>query len=571
MLRSTTWLEGRRVPSTSLLLLLAALLVGCGRLLGLEQFSLEAQTEPLDASVTECTTHRQCRQEHADAGGPFANDYCHEGRCVSLRSQDCETITGPVEDNRTVLIGSLFATGGEQRQTNLARQRSAALAVEQINAAGGVRTSRTSAGRPLALVSCDTVQDLSRAARHLIEDLGVSAIVGPNYSQDTLDLARQITIASGTLLVSPSAQAASIADLRDRDLSWLMVPSDAQRMPLMAARISALEAELAEQRAGRPLRLGIILRDDVLSQGARSGLSSLLWNGMPVTGPGALGEQVRVDNYAPSGEGLAALVEEYVVFAPDVIAMVGTSETVSQIMAPLERDWLARVRPHYVVSDSSKVPELLALVRDNDDLRARVTGIGVLPTEESAPSHAAFANAFAQRYGAEHGAVFGAGQSYDAVYAITLAYSAAAKPVARGEDLARGLRSLYGGEQTLSLNALNLSAAQDTLLRGQPIRALGSFSPLRWDERGALVEGTVEVFCLAAVGGEPVFASSGVRYDVATDTTRGTFTPCSSDAPLPPAAASAEPTTPPNAGAPSPSPPNPGTAGTPAPPPPPRT
>jgi len=475
-------------------------------------------------------THAQCREQHADAGTLFPNDYCHAGRCASLRSDDCETITGPAHESRAVLIGSLFATSGAQRQTNLARQRSAVLAVEQINAAGGVKTSLTSAARPLALVSCDTVRNLTRAARHLIDDLGVSAIVGPNTSQDTLDLARQYSIEAGTLLVSPTAQAASIADLLDHDLSWLMVPSDAQRMPLMAARINALEAQLQQERPGRPLKLGIVLRDDVLSQGARSALSSLQWNGMPVTGAGALGENLRVDSYAPSGEGLAALVEEYVVFAPDVIVMVGTAETVSLIMGPLERDWLARVRPHYVVTDSSKVPELIELVRGKEDLRARVTGIGVLPTAESAPSQAAFASAYEQRFGAEHGAIFGTGQSYDAVYALTLAYSAVGQAPARGADLARGLRMLYGGANTLALRPANLTSAQDALLRGQPIRALGSFSPLRWDERGALLEGTVEVFCLAAVGGEPTFASSGLSYDVATGRPRGMFSPCSSDA-----------------------------------------
>lgn len=534
MFRSTTRLEGLNAPSILALgfALFAALSSGCDRALGLQEFSLD---EPADASAMgapECMTHAQCREEHPDGGTLFQNDYCHAGRCTSLRSDDCETITGPADNSRAVLIGSLFATSGAQRQTNLARQRSAVLAVEQINAAGGVKTSLTSAPRPLALVSCDTVRNLTRAARHLIDDLGVSAIVGPNTSQDTLDLARQISIEAGTLLVSPTAQAASIADLLDRDLSWLMVPSDAQRMPLMASRINALEDQLKQERTGRPLRLGIVLRDDVLSQGARSGLSSLHWNGAPVTGAGALGDNLRVDSYAPSGEGLAALVEEYVVFAPDVIVMVGTAETVSLIMGPLERDWLARVRPHYVVTDSSKVPELIELVRDNDDLRARVTGIGVLPTAESAPNLAAFASAYAQRFGAEHGSVFGTGQAYDAVYALTLAYSAvgpAAAP-ARGEDLARGLRSLYGGANTLALRPADLTTAQDALLRGQAIRALGSFSPLRWDERGALLEGTVEVFCLAAAGGEPAFASSGLSYDVATGRARGMFSPCTSDA-----------------------------------------
>lgn len=533
MFRSTTWLEGLNAPSTlpaaCVLVSIAALLGGCDRALGLQEFSLQQQVDT-PAEALACLTHTECRLRQADDKSMFPQDYCHAGRCVSLRTEDCETVTGPAEDTRAVLIGSLFATSGATRQTNLARQRSAVLAVEQINAAGGVRTSLVGLAHPLALVSCDTGQNLTRAARHLIDDLGVSAIVGPNTSQDTLDLSMQLSIEAGTLLVSPTAQAASIADLLDHDLSWLMVPSDAQRMPLMAARINALETQLKEQRPGRPLRLGIVLRDDLLSQGARSSLSSLHWNGAPVSSSGALRENLRIDSYAPSGEGLTALVEEYVVFAPDVIVMVGTAETVSLIMGPIERDWLARDRPHYVVTDSSKVPELIELVRGKEDLRARVTGIGVRPTAEAEPNQASFASAYEQRFGAEHGSIFGTGQAYDAVYALTLAYAAVRQAPASGADLARGLRMLYGGANTLALRPANLVTAQDALVRGETIRALGTYSPLRWDERGALTEGSVEVFCLAAVGGEPAFASSGLTYDVATGRARGMFNPCPSDA-----------------------------------------
>ncbi|HTU62868.1 MAG TPA: ABC transporter substrate-binding protein, partial [Polyangiales bacterium] len=237
---------------------------------------------------------------------------------------DCETVTGPISDDRALLIGSLFATTGATRQTNLARQRSAVLAVEEINAAGGVRASRLEQARPLALVSCDTVGDLTRAARHLVDDLGVRAIVGPNTSQDTLDLATHFSIDAGVLLMSPAAQASTIADLLDHDLSWLMVPNDTQRMPLMAVRLNELQTQLQAERTGRPLRLGVVLRDDVFGHGARAGLGSLSWNGASVSSPGAQGPNLRVDSYAPSGDDLAALVEEYVVFAPDVVVLVGT-------------------------------------------------------------------------------------------------------------------------------------------------------------------------------------------------------------------------------------------------------
>jgi branched-chain amino acid transport system substrate-binding protein len=535
MFRSFTRLEGRDAPSfrsfapraRCALALLATLLGGCDRVLGIQDYEVADPGAAAGGGKLQCAAHSDCAGK-TDSGGMFPDDFCYAGRCTSLRSEDCDTVTGPAPANANdaVLIGSLFATSGAQRPTNLARQRSAVLAVEEVNSAGGVKLRAANDSHPLVLVSCDSARDLSRAARHLIDDLGVSAIVGPNTSQDTLDLATQLSIESGTLLVSPTAQASSIADLLDHDLSWLMVPSDLQRAPLLVARIEALAAQLASERTGRPLRLGVVLRDDVLAQGARAALSTLQWNGEPVSSQSGAAQNVRIDSYAPSGEGLETLVSEYTVFAPDLIVLVGTAETVSQFMGPLERDWLTSARAHYVVTDSSKVPDLLELARRNDDLRGRVTGIGMQPTAEAAPNQAEFARDYALRYSADQGSIFGTGQTYDAVYALSLAFSAATRTPVRGLDLARGMRLLYGGVATVPMRPANLMTGQQMVLAGQSIRAVGSFAALRWDERGALADGTVEVFCLGTEDGEPIFGSSGLSFDVASGQMSGVFTPC---------------------------------------------
>jgi branched-chain amino acid transport system substrate-binding protein len=520
----------------ALVLTFATLLGGCDEVLGFDKYSIRSQPVGAANSTIECTTHSQCQQQQTADGRLFPNDYCHNHRCVSVRSNDCETVLGPAHDDHAILIGSLFAMSDPQHRSQLALERSALLAVEEINDAGGVALDLSGDSRPLALVLCDSLGDLPGAARHLIDDLGVSAIVGPDRSQDTLDLANQVSIEAGVLLISPSAQAASVAELPDHDLNWVMVPNDVQRMPLMAARVSALEAQLKVERPGRALRLGILLRDDALSEGARSALSSFLWNGEPVGKPSAYSGHARVDSYAPSGEGLEALVKQHASFASDVIVLMGAAETISMIIGPLEQSWLSSEKPHYVISDFSKLPELIELVRGDDDLRKRITGIGVRPTAEAEPNQAAFEHAYEGRFGADDSALGGVSQAYDAVYALTLAYSGARQASPRGEELARGLRMLYGGANTYSLGPAELTSAQQALLRGHSIRALGSLSPLRWDERGALQDGWLEVFCIAAMGGEPRFASSGLSYDIASGQARGMIEPCPSDAIAPAAA-----------------------------------
>src|SRR4051812_5697164 len=226
-------------------IVIAIAAIGCNALLGLDDLSVStsAADGSVPASGAECSTNMDCNADVSSDGNGAAICKKLEGRCVPLLSPDCRTITGDYKDDRSILIGSMFSLSGAQAGTNVPRQNSAALAVEEINKAGGVPRGTTSAdARPLLLVSCDESMDLLRAGKHLVEDLGVQAIVGPNTSQDVLDLSNKLTIDSGVLTMTPSGLASSIADLLDNNLTWQMVPNDVQRGPIMIQQINALEA-----------------------------------------------------------------------------------------------------------------------------------------------------------------------------------------------------------------------------------------------------------------------------------------------------------------------------------------
>jgi hypothetical protein len=170
----------------------------------------------------DCTTNQECTdrastgaQGAAGAGDGIVAAVCVKqggAHCVPLLSQDCTLITGDYTNDQAIIIGSLFSTQGPTAATNLPRQQSAELAIEQINAAGGVPSGSTSANpRPLVMVSCDESTNLVRAAGHLVNDLHVPGIVGPNTSQDTLDVSTKVTVPGGTVVMSPTGVASSIA------------------------------------------------------------------------------------------------------------------------------------------------------------------------------------------------------------------------------------------------------------------------------------------------------------------------------------------------------------------------
>lgn len=525
-------------------------LLGCSVVTGLDKLSIENASSSGSGgsgSVTGCTTNAECTEQatqaaaadaavsNADAGADKVPAICIQstGQCVTLVSEDCSTVTGDYENDKAIVIGSLFATQGATAAQNIPRQQSATLAVEEINNAGGIPTSVAGVYAPLVMVSCNTSVNAIRAATHLASEIGVPAIVGPNTSQDTLNVSNQVTIQAGTVVISPSAQAASIADLLDNDLTWLMIPLDNQRGQLMMLQINSVEASLRAQRLETNVKLSIIYRNDVTGIGTLNSLNTLQINGAPLTDPvnaGSASGNVQIVPYDPTQPNQNAIVTQQAAFAPDIVVLAGTAETVTQLMTPLEQQWTAGAnRPYYFFIDPSKGPDLLAAVAGKDDLRLRVRGTGVTPGPDSIAVWNTFSLDYLARYGSSPTAS-GTGPSYDAVYSIAYAaaYSLAATkdlPLS-GVNVAKGLRKLAGGLISIQTGTQKLLAAFQVLASGQNIDGTGTYCPLDWDGNGSVKGGTIEMWCVGTSGSTPLFQSSGLTFDIATQDVLGTYAQC---------------------------------------------
>ena len=488
----------------------------------------------------ECTTNQQCTDlatraaiENGAALDTVVPAVCikPENRCETLLSEDCDAITGDYTNDRAIILGSLFSTKGAQAATNLPRQQAAALAIEQINAVGGVPAAEgESTARPLVLVSCDEATNLVRAAEHLVEDLGVPAIVGPNTSQDTIDVSNKVTVPNGTVVITPTAVASSITSLSDDDLTWLMVPSDVQRAPLMIAQIGVLETELKAARNKEAVKLGIVFRNDALGVGTRTSLNELQLNGKGLTDPLNLGNHVEIDGYDGVAADQQALVDKYLRFAPDIIVLAGTAEAVSKVMVPLEAQWVGAERPNYILIDSTKVPELITAATNNDDLRMRVRGTGITPGPSGKNTPAEAYNGFKidydVRYEGATSTISGMGPSHDAAYAIGLALAATKDEPVSGASVAKGLRKLAAGSTKLTTLGTNLLAAFQQLGTGKGLTALGSFGVLDWDANGAVKGGTLEMWCIGGTSAKPAYQSSGLTFDIMAQQQDGTYKQC---------------------------------------------
>jgi ABC-type branched-subunit amino acid transport system substrate-binding protein len=278
------------------------------------------------------------------------------------------------------------------------------------------------------------------------------------------------------------------------------------------------------------VKLGIVFRNDALGIGTRTSLNDLVINGKSMTDPINLNANVQIDGYNSTDTTEATLVAKYVMFAPDIIVLAGTAEAITKVMTPLELAWTASDRPTYVLIDSVKVPELLAALTNNDDLRHRVRGTGITPgpTGNNTPGDAfnAFVLDYNLRYPGSSATTSGMGPSHDAAYAIAWALAATRTLPVSGANVAKGLRMLAGGAMQVEATSTNILAAFQKLAAGSAITAIGTFGNLDWDANGAVLGGTLEMWCVGGPTTKPVYASSGLNFDIKAKTYSGAYMQC---------------------------------------------
>lgn len=120
-------------------------------------------------------------------------------------------------------VGILMGFTGPLASLAPAIEGGALLAVDQMNAAGGIQGQRVRA------ISRDTALDASigrDAAAKLVQVDRVAAIVGA-LSSGVSTAVSSVTITNRTVLISPSATAPSLTTLKDKDYFFRTCPSDA--------------------------------------------------------------------------------------------------------------------------------------------------------------------------------------------------------------------------------------------------------------------------------------------------------------------------------------------------------
>ena len=472
-----------------------------------------------------CTTNADCAARNA-------GDICVKavGRCAALATPECPRVHGDAKNDAAVIVGTLLDSELE---------RAASLALSELNAreAGGglpaPASATTSGPRPLVILGCEPSLNVIRAARHLAHDLHVPAIIGPQLGEEVVEVTEQVSAEAGTLVVTPTAVASPIASLADDDLTWRVIPSDAQRVALVAEQTGELEEILRATRGLTAVRFAVAHRNDALGQSARDAImGKVIVNGRFIN-DSANARNVSVDGYAgpDDASALEGIVSRYAgTFRPDLV-YVTAPEQIDGLIVPLERALTAAravYRPYYLITEAAKTDALLAALGLADmpsDLRRRIRGVASTFDTASASIHEGFRSRYAAAFEGASPSSMSAAATYDATYAVAYAIAATPGATPSGANVARGLRRLATGTAA-SVGPAEAAATMKLLGGGKSVALRGANTLLKWDARGDIAAGTVEVWCIGAATGAPAFGSSGMKMDVETQVVGGSFVQC---------------------------------------------
>lgn len=388
-------------------------------------------------------------------------------------SKDPEpTTSGPT----TVDFGTLVANDGDLQGTGQDNLNAALLAVEQINAAGGVL------GKPLTLAveNDKTDVDAARAGYTRLIEKKVAAVIGPSSSSQVIALAELIA-ASRTLTIGRTSTSPLLNTIADDDFFFRVAPSDLFQAKVLAPLILDAKVE----------RLCMVHREDTygtrLSEAVTAELTAL-GSTIPIVKSSFNPKTGQLDSVlskcdalrcsASDGGAAADCVEDAKI---GLLMMTYVSDGAAILRAA--PDWSAS-RQRVFFSDGARDNELVKLGLPPGQLDGAVGTIPSGPDPESAKGDLfeAFRVAYRDKYGTIAPAF--SQNAFEAVYVAATAVELAGTTEGGAvRDAVRGANTPGG----VVVRAGNWKEIRETIAQKQPIDLRGVTGDANFDANGDLV------------------------------------------------------------------------------------
>ncbi len=187
---------------------------------------------------------------------------------LALVAAACSDTSTPTPNRAPIDIGSAAALTGPLSGTGQDNTDAANLAVEQINAAGGVL------GRTLRLIVEDdqTTVEGARAAYTKLLEQKVTAVIGPSSSAQVVGIADLVS-AGRTVTIGRTSTSPLITTLADDDFFFRLAPGDQYSSKVLANLVREAKLE----------KLCIVYREDTYGTYLTDAISKELGDALPIT------------------------------------------------------------------------------------------------------------------------------------------------------------------------------------------------------------------------------------------------------------------------------------------------
>lgn len=373
----------------------------------------------------------------------------------------------------SVRVGAVMTISGTLGSGASIEQQGIQLAVDEINAAGGV------GGKPLEITFMDEESKAEKTleAFQSLYAAGIKLVVGPGFSGGTLKATQEFGIANGMAVITYAATSPAITTLADNGLVNRTAPSDAFQ-GVVAASVAKNDYKAA--------KAAIIYLDNPYGNGLADAFEAEFKK---------LGGAVTTKKSYPELEDsqiatydFSSLVTAMFTDAPDLIYLITYESDGAQLTKAMKAAYLAQTGAKPIIMGcDGNVAEGFIANADPDVIKGMV---GTQPSPiETDPDYAGFLTRFKAKWNAEGGLY--SSTAYDAVYLMALAIEAAGGST-EGTDVAPHIvASSTGGEK---VKPTGWADAATKARAGTDIDFVGVSGPVDLDANGDPTSGSYEIW-----------------------------------------------------------------------------
>ena len=471
----------------------------------------------VDANVTGCTSNEKCTADNN--GAPYI---CKTkgGPCVSVFTAECNTLIphdAKMKDNAVLFAFTGLKTGSEAEAQKIS-YNIIEMGINELNRSlVGLPGGPNNVPRPILGIECDESKAegegdydrLRRSYHHIIDDLGIQAIITNSYSTSIVNVVvPEFTLPAGAFLMPNLSLSPLITTLDDNGLVWRSSSPTTVQAPAQAALVPLIENKLRTAGdnpvpSSTDIKVALLSSTGVVFSSTGDKVQEVLrFNNKNVTQNKANGNFVRYNpvssNDDPSVD-LAPTATDIVNFKPHILVATNKGQdlweidpTLPKAVAPaVERQWTeTHYRPYYVISSPSieRATAYLASITDTtkrEDLRQRLVAV------DQAPANATVFSNFLINYQATYKDPkedpVAAGLNlwaveYDGIYAMVYAMFAAAQkdPALPGKAIAEAMTRLVSGD-AFYVGQTDIAQIRQRLASGQNVNLQGVYSTLDFD------------------------------------------------------------------------------------------